>query len=95
MLDQSHYGHSRRHPRQDLAEGALTHLPLHIQGPVSKPLQTNSGGLAAVAHLLIKRHGACVLLQWVLRCPRGPRERRLQGGAGRGMQAARGGGDEA
>ena len=69
-----------------------SHIPVTAcAGPQLEARRTDSDGLATVAHLFIKRHGSAFFSRRVLQYPCGPRERRVQGGAGRGVRGVRGG----
>ena len=63
--------------------GMCAHIPATTHaGPHLEAHRTDSGGLAAVVHLLIKQHGSTFFSRWVLQCRFGPREWRVQGGTG-------------
>ena len=72
-------------------DGRCTHIPVTAcAGPQLVACRTDSGGLTAVVHPSNDTAPA-FFSRRVLQYPRGPRERRVQGGAGRGVRAARGG----
>ncbi|ESU40362.1 Variant-specific surface protein, partial [Giardia duodenalis] len=71
---------------------ALIYLPLHVQDCISRLVGQIVAASDPTAHLSSDTAPASSS-RWVLRYPRGPRERRVQGGAGRGVRVACGGGE--
>ncbi|ESU40636.1 Synaptic glycoprotein SC2, partial [Giardia duodenalis] len=75
-------------------DGRCTRAPATAHaGPRLEARQTDSDGLTAVAHPSNKTVPASSSRR-VLRCPRGPRERRVQGGERRGVCDAQRGGEK-